>query len=172
MNGTFDDLTDQAKAFQKMWMDSFSKMMVAGLGSQTSGSPPPEAFREMRSGVFKAMAQSWEDFMRTPEFLKTMKQSMDTAIATRNAVNEFFNRAQHEFQGVNQEDFDHLMSAISEVRHRVDEINEKLSKLEQELKTQKKATPTAAPRKTPKAKQPVKKKAAKKAVKKTVKRKR
>jgi len=164
MNTTFEEMAEQAKAFQKMWADSFTNMMSAGLAGGSSSDPPPEAFKQMRSGVFKAMSQSWEEFLRSPEFLKTMKQSMDNAIAMRSAMNEFFNRVQHELQAVTQEDLNHIMSAIGELRQRVDEINEKLD--------QAMASAPPRPASTTKKKAPVAKKAAAKKATKTAKRKR
>jgi hypothetical protein len=76
MEAAADQALAQAAAFQKMWMDAFSGM--AEVWTRASpGQPPNEAIRDMRAGMLKILTQSWEEFMRSPQFLEYMKQSMD-----------------------------------------------------------------------------------------------
>ena len=58
---------EQAAAFQKLWMDSFADM--AGVWSQFSpSSPPSDEMRKMRGGMLKVLAETWDEYMRTPQF--------------------------------------------------------------------------------------------------------
>src|SRR5262245_3038934 len=79
MEDNFAKTTEQAAAFQKIWMESMSKLMQTAF-TMTPNSPPPEVLRQIRGGIFQALAQSWEEFMRSPQFLEGMKQWMDSAI--------------------------------------------------------------------------------------------
>ena len=48
---------DQAAAFQKLWMDSFTEM--ASVWSQFSASSPPvDEMRKMRGGMLKVLAET------------------------------------------------------------------------------------------------------------------
>ena len=56
---------DQVAAFQKLWTDSFANM--ASVWSQFSpGSPPFDEMRKMRGGMLKVLAETWDEYMRTP----------------------------------------------------------------------------------------------------------
>jgi len=58
---------DQLAAFQKLWMDSFANM--ASVWSQFSPvSPPSDEMRKMRGGMLKVLAETWDEYMRTPQF--------------------------------------------------------------------------------------------------------
>src|SRR5262249_15611068 len=78
---------EQAAAFQKIWMESLSKIAQAAFG-QTPDSVPPEILKQMRNGVFEALAKSWDEFMRSPQFLEAVKQMMDNAIAFKKLTSE------------------------------------------------------------------------------------
>jgi hypothetical protein len=99
---------DQAAAFQKLWMDSLSKMMQTAF---TFGpdSAPPEVMREIRSGFFQAMAKSWEEFLRSPQFLEGMKQWMDSAVGLRKLTNDLLARTRNDLQAPSREDIDTIM---------------------------------------------------------------
>lgn len=112
-----DEMLKQAQAFQKMWAETFTKMAVGGLDIPAS-SPSPELFRQMRGAMFKAMAESWDQFLRSPEFLGVMKQSMENGIAVRATLNEFLNRAHHEVQGAAKDDVDSILAAIRHAENR------------------------------------------------------
>ncbi len=162
MNDATDDMAQRMEAFRKIWEDTFSKMTSAGM-SVNPGAPPPEAFREIRSGVFRAMAESWEAYMRTPEFLKNMKQSMDTAMAVKSAMNEYLTRMHQDLQGTAQEDIDNLLVAI---RHTETRVLEAVEAMEQRVNArldamEARASAPAVKRAPGKKKVPAKKKVAK-----------
>jgi len=105
-------------------MESFSKMMQAGF-SFGPNSPPPELLRQMRSGIFEALAKTWEDFMRSPQFLEGMKQWMDGAIAFRKMTNDFMAKVRNEMQSPSRDDMDHIMIAVRHMEKRLlDRIEE------------------------------------------------
>src|SRR5262245_18445741 len=55
--------------------------MPAGMGMP--GVMTPDAMRRMQSAFFDAMAQYAEQYMRSPQFLESMKKSMDQALEFR-----------------------------------------------------------------------------------------
>ena len=70
---------DQVAAFQKLWLDSFADM--ASIWSQFSPtSPPSDELRKMRGGMLKVLADTWDEYMRTPQFLQLMKLSLNGAL--------------------------------------------------------------------------------------------
>src|SRR5438034_13607 len=107
----FEKTVDQASAFQKIWTDSMSKMMQSAFTCGPN-SPPPEILREIRSGIFQALAQSWEEFMRSPQFVEGMKQWMDSAINFRKMSNDFMAKVRNEMQAPSREDMDSIMLSV------------------------------------------------------------
>ncbi|WP_150107517.1 hypothetical protein [Pedosphaera parvula] len=134
MNDSFQKTYDQASAFQKIWMDSFTKLVQAGSIGLTPGTPPPESLRQLRGSIFNALSESWEDYMRSPQFKESMKTMMDNAIAFRKANNDFFTQAQHAVQGTAREDIDNVLAAIRQaedrVLNRLEAMAERLEQLE------------------------------------------
>jgi hypothetical protein len=131
MNDSTEKTFEQASAFQKVWMDTFTKMAQAGF-SLSPESAPPEFLRQMRGGIFHALSQSWEEYMRTPQFRESMKTMMDNAIAFRKMSSNFFTQAQHSVQGTAREDIDNLLIAIRQAEARVlDRVEEMAGRLEQ-----------------------------------------
>jgi hypothetical protein len=73
--------------------------LLAGVGAA-------EFIRQMRSGIFQALGQSWEHFLRSPQFMEGMKQWMDNAMAFRKMSSDFFTKVRHETQTTSREDID------------------------------------------------------------------
>jgi hypothetical protein len=91
-------------------MESMSKLMQTAFS--LSPEAPPEVMREIRSGIPQALAKSWEDFMRSPQFLEGMNQWMDQAISFRKMSNDFMANVRHEMQGTSRQDVDTIMLAV------------------------------------------------------------
>ena len=73
---------EQAAAVQKLWFDSASRL--TGVFSQYSPvSPPVEEGRKLRGGILKVLGESCEEFMRTPQFLETIKTTLNAALSMR-----------------------------------------------------------------------------------------
>ena len=136
MDQDFEKTAEQAAAFQKIWVDSVSKMMQAAF-TITPNSPPPEVLRQIRSGIFQALADSWDEFMRSPQFLEGMKQWMETAINFRKISNDFMSKVRNEMQAPSRDDVDTLMVNIHHIEKRLldrlDELSLQVGQLKQQL---------------------------------------
>jgi len=103
MNEQNPDLTGQSLDFLKIWTDSFAKLSKAAF-TFSPDALPPEMLRQLRSGMFQALAQSWDEFLRSPQFMDGMKQMMENAVAFRKLSTEFLTKAHQELGGVTPED--------------------------------------------------------------------
>src|SRR5271166_5710902 len=69
-------MSGQVAAFRKLRTDSFANMI--GVRSQFSPvSPPSDEMRKMRGGMLKVLAETWDEYMRTPQFMEMMKASLN-----------------------------------------------------------------------------------------------
>jgi hypothetical protein len=139
-NNNFEKTAEQAAAFQKIWLESASKMIQAGL-AMGPNSAPPEVLRQLRSGIFQALAETWEEFMRSPQFLEGMKQWMETAVAFRKITSEFLAKARNEMQAPSRDDVDTIMLNIRHIEKRLLDRIEELSEQVRELKHAARANP-------------------------------
>jgi len=145
----FEKTAEQAAAFQKIWMESASKMIQAGL-AMGPNSAPPEVLRQLRSGMFQALAESWEEFMRSPQFLEGMKQWMETAVAFRKITSEFLAKARNEMQAPSRDDVDTIMLNIRHIEKRlldrIEELSQQVRELKQAARTNSRRATTKATR--------------------------
>ncbi len=136
INNSTEQVFEQAAAFQKIWIETFSKLAQTGF-SITPDAAPPELLKQMRSGIFSALAKAWDEFMRSPQFLESTKAMMESAIAFRKFSNEFLTNAHHGFQGTAQADIDNIMLAIrhleTRVLDRIEDISTRLDTMEQHI---------------------------------------
>src|SRR5215469_12139382 len=118
MTDNTDKIFDQAAAFQKLWMDSLTEM--AGVWSQyTAGSPPIDEMRKMRGGMLKVLAETWDEYMRTPQFLEMMKASLNGALDLKRMAREGMNRVHEQFENPSKQDVDDVLLAIRHVERRL-----------------------------------------------------
>ena len=109
---------EQAALFQRLWMDSCTKM--GGVFSQFSpSSPPVEEARKMRDGMLKVLGESCEEFMRTPQFMNLMKTSLNAALDLQRLSREGIDRVHDHLQTPDKEDIDGVLLAIRHVERRV-----------------------------------------------------
>jgi len=136
---------DQWAAFQKIWGETFQKMMQLGF-TFSPESAPPEFIRQMRSGIFQALAQSWDQFLRSPQFMEATKQYLDNAMAFRKMSGDMFNKVRHETQTTTREDIDSVMLAVrhmeSRVLDRVEELAAQVDAVSKRLDAEERAEPT------------------------------
>jgi hypothetical protein len=130
---TANHTAEQWTAFQKIWGETFSKLMQLGF-TFSPDSAPPEFIRQMRSGIFQALAQSWDHFLRSPQFMEGMKQWMDNALAFRKMSSEFFNKVRHETQSTSRDDIDSVMLAVRHMETRILDRVEELAAEVQEVR--------------------------------------
>jgi hypothetical protein len=109
-----------------MWSDLMFKLMNAGC-SFSPDATPPEAFRQVRSAMLDTWADFWQRWLRTPEFLQLLKQTMDMNFQMRRQVGDFWSQLRHESQGTSREDFDQLMRALRHLEHRMADSTERIS---------------------------------------------
>ena len=136
MSEDFEKTAEQTAAFQKIWMDSMSKVMQSAF-TLSPNSPPPEVLRQIRSGIFQALAQSWDEFMRSPQFLEGMKQWMDNAVNFRKMSNDFMAKVRNEMQAPSRDDIDTVMLTVRHMEKRlldrVEDLAAQISQLTERL---------------------------------------
>ncbi|HVZ93970.1 MAG TPA: hypothetical protein VG797_05630 [Phycisphaerales bacterium] len=95
----------------------------------------PDMAKRMQSAFFDAMAQSAEQFMRSPQFLDSMKKSMDQALQFRRQMDDFLKLNMAEsFEaatgGANAELLGAIRHLERTVTGRLDELNDRVDNLE------------------------------------------
>ncbi len=118
MSDNADKTAEQAASFQKIWLESVSKMMQ-GAFTFTPDSASPELYRQARSGIFQALARSWDEFLRSPQFLQGTRQWMEAAINFRKLSNDFMARTRREMQATTRDDVDTLMLTVRHMETRL-----------------------------------------------------
>jgi len=136
MSDTSEKTAEQTAAFQKICLESMSKLMQTAFAFGPD-SAPPEVLREIRSGILQALARSWEEFMRSPQFLEGMKQWMDQAVTFRKMSNAFMANVRNELQGTSREDIDNIMLTVRHMEKRlldrVEDLSAQVNDLTQRL---------------------------------------
>src|ERR1700693_1329585 len=118
MSDNMNKAFDQVAAFQKLWTDSFANM--TSVWSQFSpGSPPLEEMRQMRGGMLKVLAETWDEYMRTPQFMEMMKASLNGALDLKRMATAGMNRVHEQFETPSKEDIDGVLLAIRHVEGRL-----------------------------------------------------
>lgn len=124
---SFEKTAEQWSAFQKIWADTFTRMIQAGC-TFTPDSAPPDVLRQIRSGIFQALSQSWDEFLRSPQFLEGMKQWMGAATTMRKTAADLLTKAQHEMQMPAREDAEDILLSVRQVENRILDRIEDLAK--------------------------------------------
>jgi hypothetical protein len=128
--------------FTKMWSDFTAQMMRTGMAF-TPDRTPPEMNQEMRSAMFKAWGEFLDQFMRSPDVLHAMQQSMGASLKARKQWNDFMGQMQHGFQLATRQDVDQILSSVHHAERRIidriEELSEQLETLEERLKATEKA---------------------------------
>jgi hypothetical protein len=138
MSDSIDKSFDQVAAFQKLWLDSFANM--ASIWSQFSpASPPSDEVRKMRGGMLKVLADTWDEYMRTPQFLELMKASLNGALDLKRMARDGLNRVHDQLENTSKQDVDDVLMAIRHVERRIldrlEGIEERVTNLDDRLET-------------------------------------
>lgn len=128
-NESAKNLGDQVAAYQKIWAETVGKIMQTAI-SLPPNAAPPDVLRQMRGGVFQGLAKSWDEFLRSPQFLEGMRQWLENAVIIRKMTNDFLTRTHHEMQGTAHADIDTIMLAV---RHMEQRVLDRLEKIEQHI---------------------------------------
>src|SRR5208282_3584738 len=118
MSDSPDSNPDPTAAFAKLWSDSCARLMQAAM-SHSPETAPPELLRQIRSGLMQALTQSWEEYLRSPQFLEGMKQTMEQAIAFRKFSTELLTKTRHATEGVAHDDIESLRAVLSQMESRL-----------------------------------------------------
>ena len=131
MSDESDTTASQAAAFQKIWLESMSKLMHTAFTLQPD-TAPPEVLREIRSGIFQALAKSWDEYLRSPQFLSAMRQWMDEALSFRKMNNDLASYLRNELTGGSREELD---TVVLTVRHMERRMLDRLEDLSDQVRT-------------------------------------
>jgi hypothetical protein len=140
MNADGQKSVPGADFFTRAWSDFATQMVRAGTAF-TPGATPPQMSQEMRNAMFKAWGDYCDQYMRSPEFMDMMKQSLGTAVEARKQLNEFLGRVQSEFQQPSRQDVDQIMAHLHHLERRIvdridavaadlEDIKQKITQLE------------------------------------------
>lgn len=138
MSDSINKSFDQVAAFQKLWLDSFANM--ASIWSQFSPtSPPSDEVRKMRGGMLKVLADTWDEYMRTPQFLELMKASLNGALDLKRMARDGLNRVHDQLENTSKQDVDDVLMAIRHVERRIldrlEGIDERVTNLDDRLES-------------------------------------
>jgi hypothetical protein len=76
----------------------------------------------------QALGESWNEFMRTPQFQENMKQWMDNALSFRKMSHDFMAKVHNEMQTPSRDDIDVIMQNARHLETRILDRLEELSK--------------------------------------------
>lgn len=124
----------------------------------------PEAMRRMQGAFYEAMAQYAEQYMRSPQFLESMKRSMDQAMQLRQQMDGFLkSNMSSAFEsatgGANAEVLGAIRLSTSQIQAQISKIDSRVSDLESAVTGNPKASKPQAPK--PQASKPGSKASAK-----------
>ena len=136
MSENMNKYFDQVAAFQKLWTDSFANM--AGVWSQFSpGAPPSDEMRKMRGAMLKVLAETWDEYMRTPQFMEMMKASLNGALDLKRLASDGMNRVHEQFESPSKEDIDEVLLAIRHgerrILDRLEGLDDRVAKLDEKI---------------------------------------
>jgi polyhydroxyalkanoate synthesis regulator phasin len=132
--------------FTKFWSDYFNTLAAGQPAPQVT--PGSDVWKQMQRAFLDAMARYADEFMRSPQFLDAMKQTLDNAMAFRRQMDEMMTQTLRSAQVPTQQDArelaDRLHGLERRVIERIDRLEQKVSALEA-VSTPKRATTNAAP---------------------------
>lgn len=146
MTESFEKMGQEAAAFQKLFVENLVKSTQAAFDLAPE-SARPEMLRQMRAGIFQSLSESWDEYLRSPQFLDGMRQWMDNAVAFRKISNEYLGRVRNEMQAPSRTDIDTVMLAVRHMEKRLlDRLDELSARVDQALSQKAEAKAQAAPR--------------------------
>lgn len=149
------------------WRDVWARSSAAGAGAMPGmpsmpgmGDPAamagafasPEAMKRMQGAFYDAMAQYAEQYMRTPQFLESMKKSMDQAIQLRQQMDSFLkSNMATAFESATGGSHAEILGAIrqssTQLQAQIAKIDSRVSDLESAVTGKPKATKPAPAKK-------------------------
>ncbi len=121
-----------AEPFAAFWSDFMSRM--AALGGGAAPAVPLEATAPMRRALFDALSQHADQFLRSEQFLKSLKQSLDNALAWQQMMNQVLQKGLASAQLPSRVETDHIVLLVRGMEDRLlarlDELSQRIDKLE------------------------------------------
>jgi hypothetical protein len=131
MTQSFEKMGQEAAAFQKLILENVVKTTQAAL--HFAPGTPPELLRQTRARILESWSESWDKFLRSPQFLDGMRQWMDNAISFRKISNEFLGRMRNDMQAPSRSDIDSVLLAVRHMEKRLldrlDELSDQIVRL-------------------------------------------
>ncbi|HKQ46768.1 MAG TPA: hypothetical protein VJZ71_01725 [Phycisphaerae bacterium] len=138
--------------FSQFWGDFFSRvgMSPASAAAPQTPSPSKEAVQQMQRVFFDALAKYCDDFMRSEQFLKMMKETMDRSLAFKQQVDQFLANLQRGMQSPAKADMDDLGGLLRSIEERVlsrlSALEDKVAAVEETRRTGRSAKASQAQR--------------------------
>ena len=143
---------EQAQQMGQFWFDMISKM-GSSFTSTGPGAPPPEAARQIRGTVFKAMAEQLDQYMRSETFLQGMKSTLDQTMDFQEKFKTTLTQMRHATEGVAEQDIAAIMTNLrqfeSRVLDRLEDLQTQMTTITQRLDSQADPQNGAVPAKRP-----------------------
>jgi len=136
MEKQFEKTVKQAAAFQKMWMDSMTGITQVWT-DYSPQEPPPGELKKARQGVLKVVSKAWEEYMRSPEFLEAMRDTMNNSVQWQKWAKENSKKIHQAAGTASKEDMQGVMIAVQHVERRVldclDDMQSKVANMQSEI---------------------------------------
>jgi hypothetical protein len=137
--------------FSKFWGDFFSRVgMSPSAAPAQAPSPSKEAVQQMQRVFFDALAKYCDDFMRSEQFLKMMKETMDRSLAFKQQVDQFLSQVQRGMQSPAKADMDDLGGLLRSIEERLlsrlSAVEDKVAAVEETRRTGRSARASQAQR--------------------------
>lgn len=109
-------------------------MSQAGAAGFPVGAAQQDGSKHMQRIFLDAMAKYCDDFMRSPQFLQALKQTMDNAMAFKQQMDGMMTQALRGAQVATQKDAEYSAELLHgferRLTHRLDALSERLDALE------------------------------------------
>jgi len=118
----------------RFWTDMMGRLAATGMSAPPASQ---EMIEQMRTAFFDVLGKHVDDFMRSEQFLSTMKQAMDNALVFRQQFNEFLNKNLEALQMPSSSDVEEVVQIVRSMGQRItgrlDDLDSRLAHLEQAI---------------------------------------
>ena len=137
---------DAAMAFWQEAMSRFTPPGAANSGAAPAGGvdpaawmPTPEMAKRMQSAFLDAMTTASEQYMRSPQFMESMKSSFDSALQMRRQMEDYLRRNVGDAARTPGDAEASVVAALHEMEgrlnRRLDELADRIDRLEGERRS-------------------------------------
>ncbi len=113
-----------ANPFVDAWSSFLSQMGVPSTERVPAATEAPswsdEAMRQMQRAFMDTLAKHCDDYLRSPDYLNLMKQTMDNALTFRQQVDTFLAEAHRATHTPSTDDLNEVMAALRRIEDRLD----------------------------------------------------